>query len=77
MNLIGTHVNWTKLKGKSNPSMHETKGFGSLYILEVGKRMYIVGDYGVTTTEVKEIREGDDGILVYTQNSVYLIEKWR
>ena len=76
-NMIGLHVNWTKISGKPDASMVETKGFGSLYRMEVGSNMIISGDYGVTTTMVKSIEMGDGIATVTTKNSVYLVEDWR
>lgn len=76
MNLIGQHVDWHKLEGKPNASMIERRGFGSLVWLEIGKRMVIAGDYGVTTTEVIGIETHEDGIEVTTKNSTYLIQPW-
>ena len=77
MDLIGKRVDWHKVKGKKNASMIETKGFGSLYRLELDRGMVITGDYGVATTKVLSIEVHEDGIEVTTKNSVYLINPWR
>ncbi len=73
--MIDTHVTWTKLSGKPDASMYETKGFGFLSLLEVGRSMFISGDYGVTTSKVKEIEwEGLNVAFVTANSSVYLVE---
>lgn len=71
---IGKHVSWEKLNGKPNASMQERTGFGSLSLLEVDRRMVIVGDYGLSTTVVTMIDPQQNGsIIVKTLNSVYLL----
>ena len=75
ISLLEGHVSWEKLSGKLNHSMYETKGFGSLYTLELGRPMVITGDYGVFTSIVKLIEDTEIGIKVYTSNSIYLIQK--
>jgi hypothetical protein len=67
-------VTWTKIHGKPNASMQETKGFGFLSRLEVGRSMFISGDYGVTTSTVTDVVERPGHVLVTTNNSVYLVE---
>lgn len=74
MKLIGKQVIWNKKSGKPNPLMQEISGFGSLSILEVGESMFICGDYGLTTTTVKEIKEFGNEFEVYTKNSIYLVK---
>lgn len=76
MNLIGYHAGWEKLSGKPNASMRERKGFGCVSFLEVGYRMVITGDFGVTTSIVKLIENTAEGVKVYTSNSIYLVTKW-
>ena len=73
--LMGRHVVWTKLEGKTNPSMTQKQGFGSLYQLEVGRMMRIEGDGGLCTSLVKAIEEVDGGIRVTTHNSAYFLEE--
>jgi hypothetical protein len=74
--LIGKHVSWTKLEGKSYASMLDKKGFGCLSVLQEEYRMHIYGDYGVSTSPVRTIEFTDDGIKVTTMNSVYLLKVW-
>jgi diaminopimelate decarboxylase len=74
MNLMDKFVIWEKLNGKADASMQEKTGFGVLLVLEVGRRMIIVGDYGVSTTKVSSIKEKDESITVKTMNSTYLIK---
>jgi hypothetical protein len=70
------HVEWTKAFGKDNATMTETKGFGSLYRLNLDESMNIYGDEGVTTSKVNKITIVDDKtLMVITQNSTYYVKK--
>lgn len=72
------HVNWKKIKGKPNASMSEKDGWGYFGCMpEVGKRMFISGDYGVTTSTVVSVEEKDDVLTVVTKNSIYEVRKDR
>lgn len=72
------HVNWLKIKSKPNASMSETKGWGYFHDMPiVGGRLFISGDYGVTTSEVKSVEEKDGVLTVVTKNSIYEVRKDR
>jgi len=74
LKLVGTHVKWEKVKGKENPSMQETVGFGVLLKFSLGKSLRIYGDGGIITSLVKIVCVDDqDRLRVVTNNSTYLI----
>lgn len=72
---VGKHVSWVKVKGKPGASMQEKTGFGTLAFLENGLRMIIVGDYGVSTSPVKDFSFNDNELTVVTLNSTYIVKE--
>lgn len=84
INLVGKFVTWEKLNGKSeyNIKTGET-GSGVLSVLDIDHRMYISGDYGISTSRVMSIlmtrEENQNGIeivtKVETKNSTYLVKE--
>lgn len=73
--LVGSQVRWEKVYGKEDASMYEHTGFGCFEYAEVDGQMKIAGDYGITTSRVHSIEEHENGITVFTRNSIYLVSK--
>lgn len=74
--MVGKHVEWERVKCKASPSMHESEGFGVLtFMPKPGSRLHIVGDYGVTTSNVLSVEEKDGELTVVTQNSTYVVTR--
>ena len=71
--LIGKQVHWEKVQGRAHASMTDRTGFGVLAALDLGCRMVIVGDYGISTSAVTNVDDMDSHIEVTTENSVYLV----
>jgi hypothetical protein len=70
-NFGGRRVNWEYVSGQGLGGV-ATSGHGVVAITpRVGNNLFIVGDDGITTSPIKELKEEGDTLLVTTQNSVY------
>ena len=73
MNLLGRHVVWEKMSGKSNASMSRAHGSGTLIRLFLGEGMVIDGEEGFITSKIVKLEAFDDGVEVTTKNSKYFV----
>ena len=83
INLFGKRVSWVKLDGKQNGVKVGEFGSGVLMALDLGLRMVIGGDLGISTSPVTSIvtskEQTKNGIelstKVRTRNSTYLVKE--
>ena len=74
--IIGKQICWEKVSGTYTPRiLVGDRGFGILITLELDRRMVIAGDYGVTTSVIREIHSVEGTFKVTTENSVYLVKE--
>jgi hypothetical protein len=71
---IGGLVDWEKVSADGTTIC---SGFGSFQGAEIGERLHLAGDYGVTTSKIQSITVYGEFATIKTLNSTYSLRAWK